>query len=145
MVDQNTFDGYLKDRYEKQIIWYDEKSRHNQWWAMVCQITIIILSAVTPVFAALEFKWPTIIASAMVAALVGILRYCKFEEYWQNYRTTCETLKKEKIIFDSKISPYDKADDPTKLFIERVESMISKENTEWVQLTTKKNKKGSKE
>jgi len=140
MVDQGTFDKYLKERFEDQVGWYDRKSMDNQTWAKRCQVTIIVLSAVTPVLAALQYKWPTIISSAFVAATVGLLKYFKFEQHWHNYRTTCETLKKEKILFDTGLSPYDKADDPKSLFIERSESLISKENTAWVQIVSKKEK-----
>ena len=144
MVEDAKFQNYLRDRYEKQIVWYDTKSKHNQYWAKRCQIGIIILSAVTPVLAALELKWPTIISSGLAAISVGVLKYFKFEELWHNYRTTCETLKKERILFEHQINPYDKADDKEALFIERVESMISRENTAWVQTVTKKEKKNNK-
>jgi len=144
MVDQSVFDKYLKERFEPEVKWYDTKSMHNQKWAKIYQVAIIILSVTTPVFAASEFKWLTLISSVALSIAVGVLKYCKFEELWQSYRTTCETLKKEKILFDSKISPYDKCDDPMKMFITRVESMISKENTSWCQLIAKKEKKEDK-
>ncbi|MFH2033048.1 MAG: DUF4231 domain-containing protein [Bacteroidota bacterium] len=138
MSDDVKFEEYLSERYAKEVVWYDTKSQHNQWWAKRYQISIIALSAITPVFAALEWKWITIVSSALAAMLVGVLKYCKYEELWHNYRTTCETLRKEKILFDNKVSPYDTADNPKGLFVERVESMISKENTAWVQVVTKK-------
>lgn len=141
MVDQARFDKFLKERFDDQVGWYDRKSMNNQTWAKRYQVTVIILSAITPVFAALQYKWPTIISAAFVSAMVGILKYYKYEEHWHNYRTTCETLKKEKILFDAKLSPYDKADEPMGLFIERAESLISKENTSWVQIVSKKKEK----
>lgn len=144
MVSQATFEKYLKERYEPQVIWYDGKSTHNKKWARGYKVAIIVFSAITPVLAALELKWPTIMSSAFVAAMVGLLQYCKFEEHWQNYRTTCETLKKEKTLFDYKITPYDKDDNPMSLFIERAESLISKEHTGWVQIVSKKDKKENK-
>lgn len=144
MTDQNVFDNYLKDRFGKEVIWYDTKSLHNEKWAKKYQVAIIILSVLTPVFAASALRWLTLISSVSLSVAVGILKYYKFEELWQNYRTTCETLKKEKMLFDTRISPYDKSDDPMKMFITRVESMISKENTTWVQTISKKDKKETK-
>ncbi len=143
-MDQSVFDNYLKDRFEKEIKWYDAKSLHNENWAKIYQVVIIIFSVLTPVFAASDLKWPTLVSSVLLSVGVGILKYYRFEELWQNYRTTCETIKKEKILFDTRISPYDKSDDPMKMFIARVESMISKENTAWVQTVTKKDKKETK-
>jgi len=144
MMEQSVFDNYLKDRFEKEVNWYDTKSLHNAKWAKIYQVVIIILSVLTPVFAASGLKWQTLISSVLLSIAVGILKYYRFEELWQNYRTTCETIKKEKILFDARISPYDKSDDPMKMFITRVESMISKENTAWVQTVTKKEKKETK-
>ena len=144
MVDQDTFEKYLIERYQNQVTWYDKKSIHNQKWAKRYRVAIIVIAAITPVLAALELKWLTIISSALVAVMVGVLQYCKFDEHWHNYRMTCETLKKEKVLFDYRISPYDKAEEPKGLFIERVESLISKEHTRWIQLVTKKNDKENK-
>ncbi|MBC8490435.1 MAG: DUF4231 domain-containing protein [Bacteroidetes bacterium] len=74
----------------------------------------------------------TIIFSACVAAGLGILKFCKFEDLWHNYRTTCETLKKEMAHYKMQTDVYNSADDSDKLFVERVESIISKENIKWV-------------
>jgi len=141
MVEQAAIDNYVQDRLKPQIKWYDDKSSFNQKWAVSLQVLVIILSAITPVLAAFELQMPTIITSTLVAIMAGLLKFFKFEEHWHNYRTTCETLKKEKIIFDASISPYDKADEPKALFIERCESLISKENTTWVQTVKKKEDK----
>lgn len=144
MTDQNAFDNYLKDRFEKEVVWYDTKSLYNAKWAKRYQVFVIIFSVLTPVFAASGFRWLTLISSVLLSITVGILKYYKFEELWQNYRTACETLRKEKVLFDARISPYDKSDDPMKMFITRVESMISRENTSWIQTISKKEKKENK-
>ncbi len=141
---EQTIDKYLKERYVPEVAWYDAKSKHNQTWAKRYQVTIIVLSVLTPVFAASNIQWATLTSSVLLSITVGILKYYKFEELWQSYRTTCETLRKEKILYESKISPYDKADDPVKMFILRTESMISKENTAWVQIVCKKDKEENK-
>ncbi|MBU1854383.1 MAG: DUF4231 domain-containing protein [Nanoarchaeota archaeon] len=144
MVNKQLFDKYVKNRYEDQVKWYDKKSVHNQRLAKRYQITIIILSAITPVLAALEFKWPTIISAALVTAAASILKYCKYEDHWHNYRTTCETLKKEKIMYESEICPYETSTDKMKVFIERAEALISKENTVWTEIISKDKQKNKK-
>lgn len=143
MPEQN-INKYVKERFAPEVNWYDTKSMHNQKWAKRYQVLIIILSVLTPVFAASNIQWATLASSVLLSITVGILKYYKFEELWQSYRTTCETLKKEKILYESKISPYDKADDLAKMFIERAESMISKENTAWVQIVCKKENEENK-
>lgn len=79
-MEQSVFDNYLKDRFEKEVNWYDAKSFHNAKWAKIYQVVIIILSVLTPVFAASGFKWPTLISSVLLSVAVGILKYYRFEE-----------------------------------------------------------------
>ncbi len=137
MVEKGDFEKYLTNRYAEQVHWYDIKSIYNKRLADVFQTSIILLAAITPVFAALELKWPTIVSSALIAAMTGIFRYFRFDELWHNYRTVCETLKKEKNSYDFKINDYQDAKEPEKIFIERVEYLISKENTGWFSIVKK--------
>jgi len=138
-MDEKKFDEYIKDRYNKQVDWYDRKSIQNKQITYILQISTIIMAAIVPVFAVMENKLVTIILSISVSAGVSILKFGKFEEHWHNYRTTCETLKKEKVYYDMRLDDYEKASEPEKLFIERVEDIISKEHTKWSH-TVKRNK-----
>jgi len=140
-MDASKFEKYIKERYEPAVKWYDDKSISNKKWNNFFQILVIIIAAIVPVIAVLELKWPTVVLAAIVTIEIGILRYCKFEEHWHNYRTTCETLKKEKDSYEYKIGEYRDASDPEKLFVERVGSLISQEHTKWIS-TIKKGKNG---
>lgn len=129
------FQKYLRERYEDQINWYDKKSiwcqkryRHFQW-------SIIVLSAITPVLVAIvphATRWPAVLVSALVAIGTTSLKTFKYQENWINYRTTCETLRKEIHFFKAQVDEYKGAVDPESLFVERVESLISRENTMWL-------------
>lgn len=141
MVKKEDFKKYLKERYETQVRWYDKKSVFNKRLNYILSITVIFLAAITPIFAALNFKILTIIFAALVSIGTGIITFCKFDEHWQNYRTTCESLKKEKDYYNHKINDYKNAEDPEKLFINRVSSLISKENTEWSSIAIKQKEK----
>ncbi len=57
----------------------------------------------------------------------------KYQETWINYRTTCESLRKEKHFLDANLGDYHwgSDDDRRATFVERVESLISRENTVW--------------
>jgi len=140
-MNKERFDKYIRDRYEPQVRWYDKKSILNKRLTYLFQIPIITMAAITPVFAALEYKELTIIFSACVAAGFGILKFCKFEDHWHNYRTTCETLRKEIVHYKTQTDVYNTADEPEKLFVERVESIISKENIKWVSTTIENREK----
>jgi len=139
-MNKERFDEYIKERYEPQVKWYDKKSTLNKKFTYLFQIPLIIMAAITPIFAALEYKELTIIFSACVAAGLGILKFCKFEDLWHNYRTVCETLKKEMVHYKMQTDIYATTDDHAKLFVERIETIISKENIEWRE-NIEKNKK----
>ena len=140
------FDAYLTDRYADQIDWYDRKARTNQRMYQWMQWVILILAAVTPVLVVFvrDKELPAglhhlpAVTSAVVAILTAAMKTFKYQENWINYRTTCETLRKEKHFYDANLGDYQGGSDEDKgaAFVERVESLISRENTVW--LTTQK-------
>jgi hypothetical protein len=62
------------------------------------------------------------------AGFAGVL----LQEHWIEYRATAESLRREKFLFLTQTEPYDK-DDAFHLLVQRVEALLSNENTEWVQ------------
>ncbi len=138
-MDQEAFSKYLTERYEDQIGWYDRKAASNQMIYRWLQWSLIALAAITPVL--IEFKpqlliagwvqWATV-TSAIVAILTAGLKTFKYQENWINYRTTCETLRKEKYFHEAGLGEYAGAEDKQALFVDRVESLVSRENTMWV-------------
>jgi len=77
---------------------------------------------------------PTLLGSILGAAIVileGCLGIFNCHENWINYRSTAETLKKEGEFYKAQIGEYATADDPAKLFVERVEALVSREHTFW--------------
>jgi len=69
-----------------------------------------------------------------VAILASVLKIFKYQENWINYRTTCETLKKELYFYDAGLNDYSSSKDKEAHFVERVESLISRENTLWLSI-----------
>lgn len=137
---------YLKKRLEDQIDWYDHKSGQNQKWFKRLQIASILASATIPFLSGfitettVILKVPVGVLGIAVAAITAILGIYKFQENWLEFRTTCESLKHEKYLFLTNSEPYD-IESPFKLLVERVESLISKENTAWNRYMKKKKKK----
>lgn len=104
------------------------------------QWSVIVLAAITPVLIELnlDIVWapgfahvPTATAT-VVAILTAGLRTFEYQENWINYRTTCETQRKEKYFYEVGLREYGSAEDKEALFVDRVESLISRENTMWV-------------
>jgi hypothetical protein len=138
-LDKDTFEEYLENRYRDQVTWYDKKSVFNEKCFRRIQWGTIILSAVTPVSIAITFgtsndyaKWIPIITSFLVAVFASSQKAFKFEENWINYRTTCETLKKEIHLYEAGVGEYSTTEDREALFVQRVEGLISRENTLWL-------------
>lgn len=144
-MEKNEFEKYLKERYHSQINWYDKKAISNQKAYRIFQWTIIILAAATPVLITIGGsweRWTAVVISFLVAVGTASLKTFRYQENWINYRTTCETLKKEIYYFEAKVDEYGDSDDPMGLFVKRVEALISRENTIW--LTAHKKKENNK-
>jgi len=69
----------------------------------------------------------------IIAIIAGVVALYEFQENWVEYRTTCESLRHEKYLFLTQTEPYN-VDNPFPLFVQRVESLVSTENTKWSQL-----------
>jgi len=139
-MENENFSKYLEARYLNQINWYDEKAQENQQKYRLLQWSLIILAAMTPALIELDlsvmlgkgFGHLATLTSVIVAILTAALKTFKYQENWINYRTTCETLRKEKYFYEGEIGEYKSAENRETLFIERVESLISRENTLWI-------------
>ncbi len=142
-MDEKEFDKYLKERYHPQVDWYDKKSISNQKAYKFLQWSIIILAAITPIFVILSETWGLhipVVLSCLVAIGSASLKTFKFQENWINYRTTCETLRKEIYFYNARVDDYS-SNDPTGVFVKRVESLISRENTMWLTVQEQKESK----
>ena len=134
-MNNEDFQKFVKERYEDQVNWYDEKSIWYQKMYSRFQWSVIILSAITPVLVAIasgKTRWLPIVISTLVAIGTTSLKTFKYQENWINYRTTCETLKKEIHFYNTGIGDYKDAENRKSTFVERVEALISRENTMWL-------------
>lgn len=137
-MNQEEFKEYLKNRYCDQIKWYDEKATYNEKMHKSLETIVIILAVITPILLVLDvcryewLRWVACGLSGIVAMVASLVRALKYHENWINYRTTCKTLRKEIHYYDAKLYDYRDAEDPEALFVERVEALISRENTLWL-------------
>lgn len=137
---------YLDKRLENQIEWYDRKSTSNKKWFRICQVTqlnmasLITLSGIFDISKNYWISFTVPVFGAVIAIISGILGLYKFQENWMEYRTVTESLKHEKYLFLTKSEPYNICE-PLNLFVSRVESLISKENTNWAQHMRKLSKR----
>jgi hypothetical protein len=134
-MNKEEFEKYLEDRYIPQVNWYDRKAIWNHKSYQALQWISLILASLTPVLILTGQDWSKWLAAAialLAAISVGSLKIFKYQENWINYRTTCETLRKEIYYYRAGVQGYDATNDKEALFVDRVESLISRENTLWV-------------
>ncbi len=139
---------YMKDRLDDQIKWYDNKSTSAQKSFKTKRHWEIVLAALIPFITALNGFFSNYntyglimigLLGVIISILAGFIAFGKHQEHWIEYRTICESLKKEKYLFQTSVEPYD-SDNSFDLLVLRVEALVSKENTNWSQYMMKQKK-----
>lgn len=130
---------YMKERVDDQIAWYDTKSIKAQRNYKLCTFAILCSSALIPFVTnlAIESFWTKVLVSFLgVCATLsqGVINVNKYNENWIEYRTICETLKKEKYMYLTRAGVYAEQGNRFSYFSERIESTISQENVNWASL-----------
>ena len=130
-------EDYLVRRVDDQISWYDAKGQSAKRMFSRLRFTEIVMAASIPFVAGFEASIPYSrvivgVTGVVIAAISGLLSLYRFQENWVEYRISCESLKHEKFLFLTGTVPYDTSDAFTR-FVQRVESLISKEHSQWAQ------------
>lgn len=132
--------AYMKDRVDDQIAWYDKKSSKNKKYTITIRVVEVILSAsiatVAVIVPATFLQATVAIIGLALTITAGIGTINKFQDNWIQYRMMAEALKREKCLYMTKSGHYKNGDTFT-LFVERVETLTSKENFEWFQYMAK--------
>ena len=132
-----TQEQYLKERIDDQFNWYEKKSAWNQKRYRRFKTIVIILSVCIPLGAGfmadgrLALRIGIGVAGALVAILEGLSTFNKYQEKWLEYRQAAEHLKREKLLFETGVGPYQNAKDPFRILVERVEAFTMEENQQW--------------
>jgi len=128
---------YISERVDKQIVWYGQKSQNAQKCFKALRGFEIIAAALIPIIAGFggeDLPITFILGSlgALIAVASAFISLNQYQENWIEYRTTCESLKHEKFLFLTRAAPYHD-EKPLIIFVQRIESLISKENNTWSQ------------
>ena len=135
-------DNYLKERLDPQIKWYDKKAKKAKFFHYSFRIIEIILAAcipfLTPYFNTLSHIPLTISLIGCILTLIySIHNFLNFQENWIEYRKNAELLKHERYMFLANSGIYNNSEEIFKIFVERIETIISHENINWAQLNYK--------
>ncbi|MCG6190963.1 DUF4231 domain-containing protein [Maribellus maritimus] len=150
-MEKEMFNDYLDNRYYSQLRYYGKSSAKNQKKYRNFQWILIVLSAITPVLAAIngeryDFQFVVVGVSALVAILTTGLKTFQYQELWVKYRATSEQLKPEIHYYNFNVGPYGESGvDKESLFISRVEAILDEEHKGWPPAKKMEEKDGEKE
>ncbi|HEY7098684.1 MAG TPA: DUF4231 domain-containing protein [Terriglobales bacterium] len=133
-MDKNLDSDAILARLDDQISWYDGNSSRNQSRFKLIKTIEIATAALIPFLTGLPIPYVLPITGAMgvvISILEGTLHLNQYQNNWISYRATAEALKHEKFIFLGSAPPYSNASDPRALLADRVESLVSQENSKW--------------
>jgi len=128
-------DDPIVQRLEDQLTWYGNKSRAARNAFKRIKVVEIISAAVIPFLTGQP--WPAVTyviggLGVLITVLEGLLHLNQYQEIWTSYRNTAEALKHEKYLYLAQAGPYANAADLRKTLAERIEALMSQENSQWV-------------
>lgn len=138
---------YIKTRVDDQIEWYDKKSASCQNKYKLTQTIEIILAALIPLLSAYskDYLLIAIIVGALgsaIAIIESLTKLYKWHENWIEYRTTCELLRYQKHLFQTKSAPYNtEPENIENIFVRNIENIISSENNKWKVVNSNESRK----
>jgi uncharacterized protein DUF4231 len=128
-------DDPIVERLEDQLGWYDKKSRGARNAFKRIKVVEIVSAALIPFLTGQP--WPRVTyviggLGVLITVLEGLLHLNQYQENWSSYRNTAEALKHEKYLYLAKAGPYANAADLRGLLAERIEAIMSQENSQWI-------------
>lgn len=127
---------YLATRVDPQIAWLSRQAAWNQRCFKRLRVAELVLATSIPLLAGYAdahfVKFLIGALGATVAVIAGIMALYKFQENWTDYRTTCESLKRERYLFATRTAPYE-GDDAYAAFVRTVEEHLANEHQGWAE------------
>ncbi len=125
------------ERLIDQLNWYSAKGTTAQRAYKRVKLGQIVIGAVVPVVALSAPAVVTAILAAVVVVAEGAQQLFQWQTNWVSYRATAEALKHEQFLYLAEAGPYRNADRRAVL-AERIESLVSRENVGWIDVTAEK-------
>ena len=136
---------YINERLDDQISWYGKKSAYNKLRFRICQFIIIVASALIPIINLgipltevdpIQVLRITAILGGVITIVTALSQMDAYFETWVLYRTTGEALKRERFLYINNAADYSglAGEEKNKLLVERVEALLSSENSKFLSL-----------
>jgi hypothetical protein len=132
-------------RLDGQADWYSARSKRAQRLYKWMKAIEIIAAALIPFLTGRTFIHRDLAIGGLgvlITILEGILQLNQYQRIWTTYRATSEALTHEKFLFLAQAGSYGSAGEKAAaLLAERIEGIMSQENTKWVSLQSQQNQK----
>ena len=133
-----TKEGITLARLDDQAKWYSSRSKRAQRLYKWMKAIEIVAAALIPFLTGRKFEYHDGVIGGLgvlITILEGILQLNQYQQIWTTYRATSEALTHEKFLFLALAGPYAATGvNPPVLLAERIEAIMSQENTKWVTL-----------
>lgn len=155
---------YIQDRLDKQITWYEEKSKCNKFRYRITEIIIITSGALIPLInsssilsvntngSPQEIPWSGLIfISSLLGFIITIVTgFSKMEKYfetWILYRTNAEILKREKFLYLNNAGHYYNLNQENRnnTLVDIVEKFLAEDVTKYFSMQSEARKSISEE
>lgn len=126
---------FTLERLTDEIGWYDSRSRLSQRLFKILKTATMTAAAIIPVVATSGAHYGGQLAGVLgilIAVLEAIQELNQYRGNWTTYRSTAEALKQEKYLYLGNAGTYSGTSDPSVLLAERIEIIMSKENSKWL-------------
>lgn len=120
---------YIKERVKDQIEWHSKKSTLYKR----CFLGLSVISLVISVVVSATIKsgnYLSFYLSLAVPVCTGLMAIFRYQEKWNIYRNTAESLKSEFYRFETKIGVYS-TDNSFNVFVEKIENILNNNNQKW--------------
>lgn len=148
-MEESTIKKYLEEDFKQALRFYDRRAKSNKLAYRVFSIYLIVAAAVLTPLVALashELFWRILTASfsATIVIGTGLLALVKPHENWLSYRASWDAFMRERRLFGTSSGPYHGVSDKSVLFVERVESVLSREASDFFLRHTKEGSNNTK-
>jgi len=134
--DRDAEQYFISERFEPMLAWYDARAVSSKKWYRIVSVYAILASFVLVPIASLtivEMHVITTAVSCTIGAATALLAHFKWHEDWLRYRSTWDSLQRERSLYETRTDHYAQAGDPFRLFVERCEELFCREGTDWYQ------------
>jgi hypothetical protein len=114
------------------LAWYDRQATGNRLAYQLLRLAAVVLAAAIPVLTTSGV--PSLAVAILGSAVVvveGIQQVFRFHDHYIAYRSTWNTLDREKRLFDSRAGRYAANPTPGQTLAERVDQILAEETTRW--------------